>query len=244
MYANSTPVASSQSGLHPRLDDVVRRHLTHDYRRPVSARGLAIFESLRPWLERQHGRPLILDSGCGTGASTRALALNFPEAAVLGADRSIERLSRGGLPNAADVMLDDGLALVRINLEDLWPLLLAAGVRLHQHCIWYPNPSPKPEHLKRRWHAHPLFPCLLALGGALEVRSNWKLYIDEFAQALTVAGRRGVIEAIESTELPVTPFERKYRDSGQALWRLRSELRTQPDQEPPQLPKATLTACR
>lgn len=242
MYANSSPVTSPQSGVHPHLDAVVRRHLSSHYQRPISARGSAIFERLRSWLRQQEGRPLILDSGCGTGASTHALARQFPPAAILGADRSIERLSKSGLRDA-DLNIDGRLALVRTNLEDLWPLLLGAGVCLQQHCIWYPNPSPKPEHLKRRWHAHPLFPTLLALGGELEVRGNWGLYIDEFARALEIAGRAACIEEIPPVEPPVTPFERKYRDSGQTLWRLRSALGTGLVQGPPHAASATPTAC-
>ena len=224
VYANSKPVQSIQTDLHPQLDTVARRHLQSHYQRPVSVRGAAIFAKLLPWLHSQRGRALILDSGCGTGASTQALARMHPGAAVLGADRSAVRLARSGVADAFDLRLDHQLALARINLEDLWPLLLAAGVCLQQHRIYYPNPSPKPEQLKRRWHAHPLFPCLLLLGGELELRSNWKLYIDEFARTLQLSGHAAQVDEIPPSEPPVSPFERKYRDSGQALWRLRCAL--------------------
>jgi tRNA G46 methylase TrmB len=224
MHANSSPVHSTQTQPHAQLDAVVRRHLASSYQRPISPRGQAIFAALSPWLATQKGRELILDSGCGTGWSSRQLALQFPDIAVLGADRSGIRLARSGLLDEQSHGSQDNLCLVRINLEDLWPLLLAAGIRPARHLLWYPNPSPKPELLKRRWHAHPLFPTLLALGGELELRSNWRVYIDEFARALEIAGQAVAIDAIDADEAAVTPFERKYRESGQGVWWVRCLL--------------------
>jgi tRNA G46 methylase TrmB len=87
----------------------------------------------------------------------------------------------------------------------------------------YPNPWPKPDHLQRRWHGSPLWPSILALGGRLELRSNWRVYVDEFAQALALTGASAQLE-ICSVSAPLTPFERKYQLSGQTCWRCISEL--------------------
>ena len=76
----------------------------------------------------------------------------------------------------------------------------------------------------RRWHAHPVFPWIPRLGGVLECRSNWLVYIEEFALALEVAIGRTVAWEAFSAEVPLTPFERKYRDSGQTLYRLGVDL--------------------
>ncbi len=67
---------------------------------------------------------------------------------------------------------------------------------------------------------------LVALGGRIECRSNWKIYIDEFASAL---GQLGGIEARceahhSLTDDALTPFEEKYLRSGHALWRCQVEL--------------------
>ncbi|GAB0491238.1 hypothetical protein MMPV_002490 [Pyropia vietnamensis] len=68
--------------------------------RPVAAHTAAAFETAASWLAApaRAGRPLVLDSGCGTGTSTRALAAGrHADAVVIGVDRSHVRLSRNAL---------------------------------------------------------------------------------------------------------------------------------------------------
>ena len=70
-----------------------------------------------------------------------------------------------------------------------------------------------------------VFPSWLALGGKLECRSNWPIYIEEMALALTqLSGQTVLVEAYE-TDDPMTPFEQKYLASGHLLWRCRVDLR-------------------
>lgn len=95
---------------------------------------------------------------------------------------------------------------------------------LQAHYLLYPNPWPKPAHLGRRVHGHPAFPLLLQLGGALELRSNWQLYVEEFGVALQLCGVAARVAAVPQEEAPLTLFERKYRDSGQQLWRMSATL--------------------
>jgi tRNA G46 methylase TrmB len=196
----------------------VDRHRLHSWRQPIAAHSHAAFGQLQPWLRERASMPLVLDSGCGTGASSAALAAAHPDWAVVGVDQSLARLSRH-VGMAGDLaLLAENAALLRAPLQDIWRLLLADGWRLERHLLWYPNPWPKPEHLGRRWHAHPVFPALLALGGNIELRSNWRIYIDEFAMALNAHGWQSTIAAVGAFDDPVTPFERKYRDSGHPLW--------------------------
>jgi tRNA (guanine-N7-)-methyltransferase len=108
------------------------------------------------------GAPLILDSCCGVGESSRLLARAFPNHYVIGVDQSASRLARGG-GRAAECPAN--LDLVRADVVDYWRLLHEAGVRLDRHYLLYPNPWPKIGHLSRRWHGHPVFPTLLELGG-------------------------------------------------------------------------------
>lgn len=211
-------VTSSQSGIHPALARQVGRHLRQTWRRPVAAHSERAFgacaESVAVW-----SGPLILDSGCGTGWSTWRLAENNPSALVIGVDKSAARLGRG-LP----VDCPENLMLLRADLVDFWRLAAAAGWQLTQHYLLYPNPWPKPGHLGRRWHAHPVFPTLLALGGDLELRTNWKTYAQEWQQALNMHGRRAELDSIDAGAMApiVSPFERKYRGSGQRCWRVRT----------------------
>jgi tRNA G46 methylase TrmB len=163
------------------------------------------------------GRPLILDSFCGTGHSTRSLARAHPDALVLGIDKSAERLRRGTAPTP------DNALLLRAECGELWRLLLQAGLRPSRHCLLYPNPWPKSAHLQRRIHGDPGFRTLLALGGAVELRSNWQVYVEEFGVALQIAGVPAVVRRLR-VDQPLTLFEAKYHDSGHALWQLQADL--------------------
>jgi tRNA G46 methylase TrmB len=78
--------------------------------------------------------------------------------------------------------------------------------------------------LQRRWYAHAVYPALLALGGELECRSNWPLYLQEFKHSLALVNTDSSIQALNDGE-PLTPFERKYSQSGQQVWQLTASLR-------------------
>ena len=67
-------------------------------------------------------------------------------------------------------------------------------------------------------------PDILQLGGLLEVRSNWQLYIEEFAIALQLAEVKAEVRQYSAAK-PITPFERKYWGSGQSSWQLRANLK-------------------
>ena len=178
-------------------------------------------DNLLRWLGPVEGLE-ILDAGCGVGHSTIQLARAFPDHWVIGVDQSEDRLTRK--KPYPDALMPTNLVFVRADLVDYWRLMAEAGIRLARHYILYPNPWPKIGHLARRWHAHPVFPFIPRLGGRLECRSNWNIYVEEFCVALgLLTGRQVPCEAFEAPS-PLTPFERKYRDSGQTLYRCVVEL--------------------
>jgi tRNA (guanine-N7-)-methyltransferase len=217
MFANCRQVESTQTGPHPRLRETVRKHLAAPYLRRPSDAGREVFAGIADQLAQA---PFILDTGCGTGASTLVLAREFPDRLVLGVDKSAARLATGR-------RLIDGSAapanvgLLHCELVDFWQLAAAAGLRCERQFLLYPNPWPKPEHLKRRWHAHPVLPAILALDGAIELRTNWRVYAEEFAEALGL-GLAGIDASFSehTADESLTPFERKYAASGHALWRV------------------------
>ncbi|AMD01408.1 tRNA (guanine(46)-N(7))-methyltransferase TrmB [Halomonas chromatireducens] len=216
MHATSRNIVTNQPGAHRDLARRVERALRHPLRKPIADHTRVAFEQANAWLAQgAAGAPLILDAGCGVGLSTRHLARRFPDHRVIGVDRSADRLSRdhGALP--------DNALLVRADLVDFWRLALAAGWQPARHYLLYPNPYPKSAHLKARWHGHAIFPVIVALGGRLELRSNWRLYVEEFAQALEQAtGLKAAVEDHDPGAHYLTPFEHKYHVSGQSLWRL------------------------
>jgi len=213
------------------LLETVAKHAAHPWRKPVADHSRRAFDALLPDLaaEGWPGRPLVLDTGCGTGMSTGVLAGRFPEALVLGVDKSEARLDRrpGALPSNA--------RLLRLDLEDFWLLAREFGVRFDRQCFFYPNPWPKPEQRLRRWPFHPVLPVALAGGGVWELRTNWKVYAEEFSLALGwLTGQAPRVEAWAPV-VPETLFEKKYGESGHALWRWESGpvvLRTSGVSEP------------
>ena len=218
MHATSRSIATNQLGPHKDVAHRVARALHHPMRKPVAEHTRAAFEQAHAWYEQQSDggrRPLILDAGCGVGLSTRHLATRFDDHLVIGVDRSAVRLAR----DHGEV--GENALLVRADLVDFWRLALAAGWQPARHYLLYPNPYPKSAHLKQRWHGHPVLPVILALGGRLELRSNWRLYVEEFALALKLAtGVDAEVERFLPGDRYLTPFEQKYHASGQSLWRL------------------------
>ncbi len=161
----------------------------------------------------------MFDSGCGTGDSTRRLAQKFPNHFVIGVDRSVARLGRQGT-----MVEPDNMMLIRADLIDLYGLMAQAGWQLDRHFLFYPNPSPKPAHLKRRWHGSPIWPAILSLGGQIELRTNWHIYASEFAAALEIAGHQATLLPLTNATDFVSPFEKKYKQSGHRLWQVTAAL--------------------
>lgn len=218
---NSRFISSAQDGPHRDLEALVRRHMAHPYQKPIAdynREALAVALAARNAWNPQ--APLILDAGCGVGWSTQRIAETFPDHFVLGVDQSLDRISRGKpLPMPANALL------VRADLVDFWRLLAENGIRLARHYNLYPNPWPKIGHLARRWQGHAVFPVWQALGGELECRSNWHIYIEEMALALSLLTGQVVLAEPYVTDDPMTPFEKKYLASGHLLWRCRIDLR-------------------
>ena len=219
---NSSPVVSNQPDTHTTLAAVVEKHSRSRFCRPIPLAQQACFTALDHCV-REHGGPVILDSGCGVGESTHVLASQHPDHLVIGIDKSPARIAQ-----AINRTAPAKPVIARGDCIDIWRLAAAAKWPITQHYLLYPNPWPKAKHLKRRWHAHPVFPTLIALGGRLELRTNWSIYAREFELALACLGiATGGVGAVPQ-EVALTPFERKYRASGHALFRLSCDLRADP----------------
>lgn len=222
MQQTSTPVFSAQQGIHEQLASHVAKHAASTFLKPITDYNRAAFEhSMRAW---NNQAPLILDAGCGVGWSTIRLAEQHPDHFVIGVDQSASRLARGKQHANQGQPLPDNMLLVRADLVDYWRLLHDAKTPIAQHHLLYPNPWPKIGHLARRWHGHAVFPTIVALGGQLECRSNWKIYIDEMASALTQLCGQHIDTEPWLPDVPLTPFEEKYLASGHTLWRCRTRL--------------------
>ena len=231
-------VATNQTNIYDKLEEVVRKYASTEYLRPIADHTRIAFAEAEKFVEGFYGNAgrdndlsgrtsrtaykVILDSGCGTGESTLNIALANPGIPVIGIDKSVARLSKAGTA-------PQNAFLVHAELLDFWRLALekvkTGQWHIPYHALYYPNPWPKQSEATRRFHLHPIFPTLLQLGDAIELRTNWEIYAREFAEAARVAtqvatpDRTIACEAFEP-EHPITAFERKYKEARQQLWRV------------------------
>lgn len=209
-------VHDGQQGIHPRLEEIVRRHLDSRWSQPFHRPSVESYQRLQEQVSFAVGQAFILDSGCGTGKSTRQLAEQNTDKLVIGVDRSWFRLAKSGVQH--NLLQIDNCVLIRADLPTFWRLLVRDGYFPDRHCLFYPNPWPKSAHLKRRWHGHPVFPDLLALGGEIQLRCNWEIYAQEFAQAVRFATGEPISAETLQPGVSVSPFEQKYMDRSQHLF--------------------------
>ena len=203
-------VYSNQTGMHEDLATTIKKHLLSAWQEPIPEHTRIAADKIVN-LARKHSGPLILDSFCGTGMSTTKLAERFPDALVIGIDKSQDRLAKHVSAEVANYHL------IRASCEHTWALLAKAEIRCSQHYLLYPNPWPKKSHLKRRIHGHPAFTLLRALGGNIVLRSNWLTYVEEFEAGMHLLGYRSRITEVRATN-PLTLFERKYGTNNENLW--------------------------
>ena len=244
-------VQSNQEGPFKDLEKWVLKYAATEYRRPIADHTRKAFAEAEQFIEDfSASRTVILDSGCGTGESTLHLARKFPDCPVIGIDKSAIRLDKAGRvfdtaqsrdteaqTNIARQNAPKNICFIRAELIDFWRLALNKVTSgqwvIPYHALYYPNPWPKQSEAGRRFHLHPIFPTLLQLAQETELRTNWKTYAQEFAQAANILQKMPVSDCFPSSrvamtinseafepEQPISAFERKYKNARQQLWRV------------------------
>ena len=223
---DSKVIITNQQSIHEKLDEVVRKHLTHPFLKPFQKHTEQAFNEMNALVQafmiEQPAGKIILDACCGVGQSTRILASQNPQALVIGVDKSDHRINRNveGYTEKAGIQAHN-YHLVRADLNDFYRLVKAAQWPVSKHYILYPNPWPKSKHLQRRWHGSAVFPQMISIGSTIILRSNWLLYLQEFQQAAKQVKVLGELTELSAEPQPLTPFEAKYQASGQVCWQLR-----------------------
>jgi len=156
---------------------------------------------------------LILDSGVGTGRSSKMLGKRYPNDLIIGVDRSYVRLAKNDDAAATSEDNDNSFVqvvegqpnvlLVRAELGSFWRLLIKEDWAVKSQYLLYPNPYPKPRRLKSRFYAHPIFPVLLSIGGHIIVRSNWEGYLKEFAASANIVSDYSKTKTINCAGMPI-----------------------------------------
>ncbi len=217
MTKRSNVVSSNQSGIHKDLEQIVKKHLSHPYKKPYREFSEDIFHQVDE-IQKKVNKPIILDSGCGTGESSFNLVKIYPDNLIIGIDKSEKRLDK--LIKDKTVYHEDNLILVRADIVDIWRLTKKTNWNIKKHYLLYPNPWPKKDQLKRRWQGHPIFPEMVGLSDQIELRTNWQIYAEEFKFALDiVTNKKTSIDNVDIKDF-ISPFEKKYYESGHELYRV------------------------
>lgn len=207
--------STTQKGPAAHLEQIVQKHARTIYQKPIAAHQTQVLELARAFIKQQE-KPIILDSGCGTGLSSTLLAKLYPDHCILGFDKSSARLSRLAQP------LPPNCLILRGELIDMWRLLAQENWPIAQHFIFFPNPWPKASQIKRRFHAHPVFSTMAHLAPRLELRTNWRIYAEECARALEILGHNVNIRE-KSDQTYMTLFEKKYVEACCKIYIVKSE---------------------
>lgn len=210
-------ISSSQTGPHKNLPALVEKYQCSKIKDSIPNHAYDAFAKAKRFVANDS---IILDSGCGVGESSYHIAKKYPDIKVIAIDKSVARLNRSHIHGEQP----KNLLLLHADCVHFWRLAQQQQLSVLRHYLLYPNPWPKPGHLQRRWHGHPVFPVLIALGGELMMRTNWLIYAQEFAQALALTKNKNFSVNRFIPKNPITPFERKYLASQHELYQVLAEL--------------------
>ena len=213
----SSAVLSNQISAHKELESISKKHLSNVYKKPYRQFSEEIFNQIDQ-LIKVINLPIILDSGCGTGASSLKLLELYPDNLVIGIDKSEKRLAK--FLDDKSVYQKNNLIIARADVIDIWRLAKLTKWNIKKHYLLYPNPWPKKDQFKRRWHAHPIFPQMVSLCDQIELRTNWEIYAEEFKQVLEMLTGKNVLLETIGVDSFISPFEKKYHESGHELYRV------------------------
>jgi tRNA (guanine-N7-)-methyltransferase len=217
MSEQSSIVTSNQTGVHKDLESSIKKHLANPFRKPYRPFSADIFHKANEIINNLN-LPIILDSGCGTGESSHILSQQNTDALIVGIDKSEKRLDK--FISNENFYDEDNLILIRADVIDIWRMIKQSNWNIKKHYLLYPNPWPKKDQLKRRWHGHPVFPEMLSLCDQIELRTNWKIYAEEFKLALELLTGKSVLLNTIEVDSFISPFEKKYFESGHELYRV------------------------
>ncbi|WP_412971895.1 tRNA (guanine(46)-N(7))-methyltransferase TrmB [Glaciecola sp. MF2-115] len=224
MEKSPREITTNQTGIHEDLVDIVNKYKHSQFKKPIAQHTQESFDAAVEWLGNWQG-DVIIDACCGVGESSLVLSQRYPNAKIIGVDKSVARLDKHShYKQQAKQSVDDNVRVFQADLNDFWRLMAeqvkVAKWNISKQCVFYPNPYPKKAQVQKRWHASPSFIALLACSKNIEVRSNWLVYLQEFQLALELQGVKSEIAEVSGE--PITPFERKYTESGQTCWELQT----------------------
>jgi tRNA (guanine-N7-)-methyltransferase len=163
--------------------------------------------------------PLHVDLGCGDGSFLCEMAQQFPKRNFLGIERltkRVEKVRRNGekIENVR-VLRADTLFAVR----DLLP-----ESSVGTFYLLFPDPWPKRRHQQRRVFTHEFLDAIAAAleqEGIVRVATDQLDYFRQIKRLTCAHLQFQVVPASpDDSVLPLTKFERRFRDQGAPIYRL------------------------
>ncbi len=183
-------------------------YVPEDYFRPLELN--ALFDRIAP---------LQVDVGCGDGTFLSELAKIIPHHNFLGIERmpgrvrtACRKIERGNLTNARVMQIESSYAIAYLLPEN----------SISTSYLLFPDPWPKRRHQHRRLvNAEFLQSIHRALepDGLFVIATDEHDYFREIEQ-LAERSNRFKRESLEQCDLPVTTFEKHFRQRGLEIYRL------------------------
>jgi tRNA G46 methylase TrmB len=220
MKNESNNVWSTQNGPNKNLQKALDRYDINNYQRPIAQFSKDSFKKILAKVSDFGNNSIVLDICCGTGESSFNLSSLYPNNLIIGIDKSISRLER---KNSFKSDLPKNVYFVRGEVLDLYYLFYQAvqhdQLKVVKQFILYPNPWPKEKHYKRRFSANPITPFIFQISSQIELRSNWKVYLEEFGLAAKYYGCKLTFLDVFTPEKTITAFEKKFFESNHPLYK-------------------------
>lgn len=161
--------------------------------------------------------PLHVDLGCGDGTFLCALAQQMPEKNFLGIERLLGRVN--STAHKLDKYKIDNARALRIEISYAVRFLLPPE-SVETFYLLFPDPWPKRRHQRRRVLTDELLDAIksaLVPGGTFHIATDQRDYFEQIKS--TASSHLEVVDLID-VDLPLTKFEKRYRERGETIYRL------------------------
>lgn len=170
----------------------------------------------------QRTAPLVVDLGCGEGSFLVAMAQCHPDKNFLGIERLLGRVNstahkidKGKIDNARVLRLETSYAV----------RYLLPPESAETFYLLFPDPWPKRRHRRRRVVREEFLDSIheaLIPGGTLHVATDQRDYFEHLKRITSqLDGFKPSSCDQEDVDLPMTKFEKRFREKGEPIYRLR-----------------------
>ena len=171
--------------------------------------------------------PLHVDLGCGDGTFLCALAEANPEKNFIGVERLVGRVAKA-CRKACPSRTGDRIDNVRfVCVESSYAVrFLLPHESVETFYLLFPDPWPKRRHQRRRIVTPDFLDSIaraLQSNGLLRIATDQLDYFQQIERLVRIVALPAKLELVEDdhcVDLPLTKFERRFREAGAPIYRL------------------------